>query len=377
MHKPNHWTTIVALLLFGLGSATWAGPGAHGPNGEHLDGAASANTSINTSALSRLPDGSVNVPKSSQRSMGVRTVLAPGGQHSQTITLNGRVTMDPRSGGRVQAGVPGRIEAPPKGLPIAGQAVSKGEVLALLRPIQALADRGAQQTQLAQVRASLIVAEQRANRMAQLEGTVPRKDLEAAQAELKGLREQARLLGQTLSSQEVITAPVTGVIASSSVLLGQVVDSRDVLFEIIDPAKVLIEAETTDISLGQRVAGASLAGMPDVPVRFVGAARALRQGSLPLNFAVNAPGVSLAIGQPVSVVVSLRDQLKGVALPAQSVVRNAANESVVWIKVGAERFVPQPVQYQVLDARTVVITRGLAEDNRVVVDGVALINQIR
>ena len=62
---------------------------------------------------------------------------------------------------------------------------------------------------------------------------------------------------------------------------------------------------------------------------------------------------------------------------AQAVVRNATNEPIVWIKSGAERFIAQPVRLQALDASTVVITQGLGADNRVVVQGAALIAQIR
>jgi membrane fusion protein, heavy metal efflux system len=99
---------------------------------------------------------------------------------------------------------------------------------------------------------------------------------------------------------------------------------------------------------------------------------------LPLTFRASGSFVTaLALGQPVTVVVQLRDQVKGMVLPARAVVRNAANEPVVWIKSGAERFIPQPVRYRALDAETVVVTQGLAADNRVVVQGAALIAQIR
>jgi len=75
--------------------------------------------------------------------------------------------------------------------------------------------------------------------------------------------------------------------------------------------------------------------------------------------------------------VTLRERVSGFVLPAQAVVRNPANETVVWIKSGAERFIPQPVQFQPLDAQTVIVTRGLGAHNRVVVQGAALIAQIR
>ena len=237
------------------------------------------------------------------------------------------------------------------------------------------------------------LAEQRVKRLESLEGTVPRKDIEAARAELASLAERERGVGASLSSREALTAPVTGVIARADAISGQVVEARDVLFEIVDPARMMIEAVTPDAALAARIESASLSGVssgmaggvpggvPGVALRLAGAARSLRDGVLPLTFRVQgasgAAMVPLAVGQPVSVIVKLRERIKGVVLPAQAVVRNPANQPVVWIKAGAERYVPQPVEFQVLDAQTVVVTRGLAPDNRVVVQGALLIAQIR
>jgi membrane fusion protein, heavy metal efflux system len=83
------------------------------------------------------------------------------------------------------------------------------------------------------------------------------------------------------------------------------------------------------------------------------------------------------VDQTVTVIARLKDKLKGVVLPAEAVVRNTANEPIVWIKSGAERYIPQPVQVRPLDGQTVVVTHGLGDDNRVVVKGAALIAQIR
>ena len=68
---------------------------------------------------------------------------------------------------------------------------------------------------------------------------------------------------------------------------------------------------------------------------------------------------------------------KGIVLPAEALVKSANGESVVWIKTGAERFLAQPVQARPLDAKTVLVVQGLAPDNRVVVQGASLLNQIR
>jgi len=367
----------LAASLFWL-SPAYAGPGAHGPNGEHLDAPGAA---VNASALARLPDGSVNVPKMAQRRMAIRTVLAPLSEAAATVELSGRVVMDPNASGRVQAVYGGRIEPGPRGLPVAGQSVRRGEVLAYVRYQAEPFAMGAQQAQLAELRAQRQLTEQRVQRLESLEGTVPRKDIDAARSEARSLTERERSIGASLVAREALTAPVGGVIARADLVVGQVVEPRDVLFEVVDPARMLVEATTADATLGARVAGASLQGVPDLTLRLLGAARTLRDGVLPMTFAVALvkPGTALplAIGQPVTVVAQLRERIQGVVLPAQAVVRNPSNEPIVWIKSGAERFVPQPVQFRQLDAGTVVVTQGLSADNRVVVQGAPLIAQIR
>ncbi len=367
----------LATTLIWLAPA-FAGPGAHGPNGEHLDAPGAVG---NASGLARLPDGSVNVPKAAQRRMAIRTVLAPESEAALTVEMPGKVVMDPNASGRVQSVRGGRVEPGPRGLPVAGQTVKRGDVLAYVRPAAEPYALGAQQAQLAELRSQRQLAEQRVQRLSGLEGTVPRKEIEAAQIEAASLAERERSIGSSLLAREALTAPVSGVIARADLVAGQVVEPRDVLFEVIDPARMLVEASTADARVASSVDGASLQGLPEASLRLVGASRSLRDGVLPLTFAVTSikagSALPLAIGQPVTVTAQLKERLKGVVLPAQSVVRNPSNEPIVWIKSGPERFIPQPVQVRTLDASTVVVTRGLSADNRVVVQGAALIAQIR
>jgi membrane fusion protein, heavy metal efflux system len=373
---------LAALTALGLNllwlPASLAAPGAHGPNGEHLDAPGAA---VNASGLARLPDGSVNVPKTAQRRMAIRTVLAPESEASATVELPGRVLMDPNASGRVQAVHGGRIEPGPRGLPVAGQPVRRGDVLAYVRHHAEPYALGNQQAQLAELRAQRQLAEQRVQRLEGLEGTVPRKEIDAARTEAQSLAERERSIGGSLVAREALTSPISGVIARVDLVVGQVVEPRDVLFDVVDPARVLVEATTSDVQLAARLAGASLQGLPEVKLSLLGASRSLRDGVLPVLFAVRAsqPGgaLSLAIGQPVTVVAQSKERIKGVVLPAQAVVRNPSNEPIVWIKSGAERFIPQPVQFRPLDASTVVVTQGLSADNRVVVQGAPLIAQIR
>lgn len=375
-HTGRNALCAFAAALIAIASAH-AGPGAHGPGGEHIDGA----TGGSVSGLARLADGSVNVPMASQRVMGIRTRIAPDTETTATIELPGRVVMDPNASGRVQAVHGGRIESTANGLPVAGQSVKRGQVLAYLRHHAEPFAQASQQAELASLSASRSLAAQRVKRLESLEGTVPRKEIEAARAELMSLTQREQSIGRSLGARESLIAPIAGVIARANATSGQIVEAGEILFEVVDPARVLVEATSVDVALAQRISSATLAAIPDVTLRFVGAARSLREGALPLTFRAESDkagaALPLAIGQPVTVIATLNERIKGIVLPAQAVVRSPSNEPVVWVKVSAERYLPQRVAVRALDSENVVVTQGLGADNRVVVQGAPLLAQIR
>ncbi|MEN7527457.1 HlyD family efflux transporter periplasmic adaptor subunit [Cupriavidus sp. DL-D2] len=363
--------TLVALLASHALFAN-AAPGAHGPGGEHLDAPGATATA---SGLARLPDGSVQIPKLAQRRMGIRTVMPQAGEHPQTVPLNASVVMDPNAGGRVQAGHPGWLESPRDGFPVLGQRVTKGQALAVLRHKNEPFDIGNQQAQLATLTANLKLARQRLERLESLQDSIPRKDIDAARAEVQSLTGQREAVATSLHPTDTLRAPVGGVIASANVIAGQVVTAQDILFEIVDPQRLMIEAQSADASLVGRIRNGVL--VDGGKLIFVGAGRSLRNGAVPLTFRLTDGSTTFAVGQPVTVIAHLSDTVKGIALPSEAVVRNQNNEPTVWIKSGAQRFIAQPVEIRILDARTIVVTRGLSPENRVVVSGASLINQIR
>ena len=71
-----------------------------------------ARITITADLPQRLPDGSLFVPKITQRLLSIRTVLAGESTAGSTIELNGQIIADPNGFGRVQATVDGRIDAP-------------------------------------------------------------------------------------------------------------------------------------------------------------------------------------------------------------------------------------------------------------------------
>jgi RND family efflux transporter MFP subunit len=336
----------------------------------------------NAGSPQRLPDGSVYLPKLAQRHLAVRTMVAQPGRSPQTFELVGRVVMDPNAGGKVQPTAAGRIEPGPRGLPSLGQAVRKGEVLALVRPSAGAIERGNQAAQAAELRANKLLAEQRLARQQQLEGTIPQKEIEATKAEVQALTERLAAVGGSLSGTEALVAPASGVIASASVVAGQVVDAREVLFEIVDPTRLRVEAIAHDAKLATRITAATARIEPGmaVPLEFMGAGRSLREQALPILFRMN-PGRQalppLAVGQPLTVLAQTDQLVAGFAVPSTAIVKDRNNQDIVWVHVGAERFVPRPVRFAPNDGATATVVDGLAKGDRVVVQGASLLNQVR
>ena len=86
---------------------------------------------------------------------------------------------------------------------------------------------------------------------------------------------------------------------------------------------------------------------------------------------------NLAVGQPVSVFVQTRSKVKGVSVPTASLMKNPANQAIVWVKTGAERFEPRTVSVEPLDGVNVAVISGLKPGERIVTIGATLVNQIR
>lgn len=358
------------LSAFLLASAAWSGEG-H----DHGDAPAAANAN----GPQRLPDGSVFLPKPAQHQLSVRTAVAKAGELGRTVELAGRVVMDPNAGGKVQATSAGRIEAAAAGLPVPGQAVRKGQVLAYVVASAAPLERAGQAAQLAELQSARALAQKRLARLRELSDTVPRKEIEAAEAEVASLGARAGAVSGGLGAREALVAPLSGVIAASNVVLGQVVDARELAFEVVDPTKLAIEALAFEPELAANIGNASMAvGGETVTLRLAGAARSMREQALPLHFrAQGAVLARLAVGQPVKVFVHTRSFVRGVPVPAASLMRNASNQAIVWVKTAPERFEPRVVIAEPLDGVNVAVTQGLAAGDRVVTQGATLVNQVR
>ncbi|MFC7692754.1 efflux RND transporter periplasmic adaptor subunit [Paeniroseomonas aquatica] len=178
---------------------------------------------------------------------------------------------------------------------------------------------------------------------------------------------------------EVIRAPADGVVASARAVAGQVVAAQDVLFQIVDPAGLWVEALVFvgDAAMDLRGATASVRGSPPMRLALQGFGRAVQQGATLAQFRVVEPMAGLSLGQPVTVVAEVAEPIRGLVLPRAAVVRAPNGEQVVWRHLKPEIFAAAPVRIEPLDAARVLVAAGLAAGERVVVQGAGLVNQVR
>jgi RND family efflux transporter MFP subunit len=327
----------------------------------------------------RLPDGTVYLPKPTQRLLHVRTLLAEPQETRRSRELIGTVVSDPSSFGQVQAPMDGRIELAERGISHVGQHVEAGEVLAYLSPNIPIADLGTMQQLRADVAGKLRIAEQKLARLSRIANVIAQKEIDDTRAELEALREQQRVLAQKDAELMPLKAPVAGIISVANVRAGQVVTTRETLFEIVDPHRLWIEAISGAEHAAPDIvaAHATDADGHSIKLAFVGRAPSLRQQTQPLQFRVDERHDGLVIGSAVKVFVQQGEPIKGIVLPGAAVVRGTDGLPRVWVKIAPQTFRPVPVRVASLDGVNVVVTGGIDAGSRVVVDGAELINQVR
>ena len=332
-----------------------------------------------TDAPQRMADGSLFVPKATQHLLSVRTVVTTETQAPRTVQLVGTVIADPNGFGRVQPARPGRIEAPESGLAYLGKRVEKGELIAYLSPYIETADKTNIESQIAETDARIDKLATILSRYNSRPGAMPQVKVDEVEGELNALRGKRAELRPSLVTREEIRTPVAGIISVANVVPGQIVEGREVIFEIVDPSRFWVEAIAHDPSVTANLskAFAVTSAGETLPLEFAGQGLSLKQQATPLTFRVGQASANLGIGKPVSVILQSTVELSGIVLPASSVVRAQSGLAIVWVKIEPERFEPYTVRYEALDGQRVVVSGGLKPDMRVVTDGATLLNQIR
>ncbi len=366
-----------AVLLLGgivIGSTVaLADPGHnHGP-------AAGAGT--NGNAPQRQPDGSIFLPKPSQRLLEIRTrVLAPE-TTTRTVRFAGRIVANPNRSGVVQSTIQGRFIPPREGVLLIGTSVKAGDVMGSVAPSFISKDASDMTQTLGELDQQIALARTKLSRQESLlrSNVVAPALVDETRIQLEGyLKRRQELLAARIQPEE-LRAPVDGVITAVRVVAGQVVSQSDALFTIVDPKSLMVEALAFDQLNGEEIDGAISVSGDNVKsrLRFVGRSRSLQQQYSLLSFEVLDPNPALNVGTPVTITGRAGAPVTGIILPRAAVAQAPNGQMVVFSHKEPEVFQPKPIRFEPFDAGSVLILAGVTGGDKIVVQGAQLVNQVR
>lgn len=371
-------TALIALgaVVLLIGTAR-GGPGAHGPDGSHIAEPEAAASN----GPRRNPDGSAFVPKPTQRLLEVRTQMMAEEEAKTAVELIGRVIADPARTGLVQSIGGGRLIPPEGGLMRIGQRVNKGDVLAIVERPLPPEERVILSEKVGEIDQLIAVAELKLSRTRQLlqKRVAPEAQVKDAETELEGLRRRRNIVIETRAEPETLVAPIGGVISAAKAVPGQVVQAQDVLFEIVDPSGLWVEALIYGDADPASLAEASATSGDGAPMKltFQGFSPTQRGQATIVQFAIQNPPAGLGVGQPLRVVATKGAAKVAMVLPREAVVRSANGENIVWRHDAPETFSSVPVRIAPLDGGRVVVSGGIELGARIVTTAAGLVNQIR
>ncbi len=362
----------LALLLPAIGARAHEGE-------DHGDADHAAPVSQQRDLARRAPDGALFVPKPTQRILAIRTAVTAEGVYRRSIELPGRIIPDPNASGYVQASAGGRVSAPADGFPRLGTRVVQGDVLAYVTPPLQTIDLSDMRQRQGELDQQISIVERRIARYEQLaqRGAVTQVQLDEARLELQGLNDRRAALDRTRREPEALLASVSGVVAELNAVAGQMAQPDTVLFRIVEPARLWVEALSFDAISAARHAAAKTAEGRSLSVSYQGAGFTARSQAIPVHFRIEGETGGLRPGQFVTVYAETDVERQGIVVPRASVVRAQNGQDLVFVHVSAERFEARPVRIEPIDGERVLVLSGVAPAARIVIQGAELLDQVR
>jgi membrane fusion protein, heavy metal efflux system len=328
----------------------------------------------------RRPDGMVFLPITTQRLFSMRSMVTREAAVPLTFEIPGRVVTNPATATTIQAPQAGRLEAADSQFPYLGMQVRKGDLLAYLRPTFGAAERAQLEARIQQLVNNIALSKKQIARLEEVLFVRYRANkIEALQVEIEGNRRELAALETALEGRQELRANADGVISHVQAVRGAAVEQNRVLFDIVDPAELWVEAAAYDPAIAAQVrdAAALTSDNRAILLTFVGGGLELANQAVPLRFRVTSPAADLSVGEPVSVIVRSQHDIRGIPVPSQCLVRDSDGRSLVWERRSAEIFVPHYIQARRLGGDAVVVEAGLSNGMRIVTSGSAILSQVR
>jgi cobalt-zinc-cadmium efflux system membrane fusion protein len=351
------------------------------------------------SALAAIPadeEGATSFLKDQQWTLDFATMKVESQARRQVVSVP--ATIEPRVGGSAEVRAPtaGRIAT--GGGRAIGTTVNRGAALAeLIVRNERLGEAPVLRLELAQAQAALRLAQEDLARIERLvrAGAVPQRRLaearaahETAAARVRIAEEQSRHLELSRSGQGtgeagervVVRAPLTGVVAESSITSGATVEEGQLLYRIVALDRVHVVGAVPEQHLA-RIENATSAEIevPGVPTRLtstrlisVGRVVDPQKRSVPITFELVKPPPAVAVGQGVTLRLITEPRGAEVAVPANAVVDDGG-QPIVFVQTGGESFERRPVRVGGPREGGFVQVEGVEAGERIVTRGAHLV----
>ena len=320
----------------------------------------------------------------------------------ERVQVPAQVRAKPGFSAAVAAPLAGQIALPSgKVLPQPGTRVETGDVLALLQPrfsdaaarfVEIEAEFGRAEAVLKQAEASFERTKKLAGQQAKSERELQEAEVALATAKARhaaatplrstyAAKPAADGANATASSTLELRAPIAGIVTTASVGLGKPVVADQIVFTILNPATIWLEAripETAAARLGD--AKDALREVPGDKEQFISLSaeggRLVFAGievdsitrTIPLIYEITNTNARLRVGQAVRLHVETARSEDAIAVPDSAIVEEGG-QPITFVQVGGETFEKRELKLGIRDGNFVQVLEGLKEGERVVTKG--------
>ncbi|MCY7327698.1 MAG: efflux RND transporter periplasmic adaptor subunit [Saprospiraceae bacterium] len=329
----------------------------------------------------------VDAPKETQFLFEILTLPIAIGDYQSATTMFG--TIIPASGGL------GAVVAPQNGRitrlnAVVGQAVRAGQTLAILQQTLSAAEQvgiassnAGLAVQIETVRARVAATRREFDRLNAIRDIAAAREVQAAeaaynqaQAELQALQNRTGTNAAANSRTVALVAPISGVLGAFTLSPGAEVVAGQTLFTVTNLNKVYVEAQVYDRDVAAIQAGnkflvtCSTDDHKTAEVRLISQAQTMNTGnqSQRVLFEMDNPKGEFKIGEFVTVKALDNRTLRQITVP-NSALSEIIGKTAVFLKHAPEEFELSYVQRGEDDGTRTLIIKGIAEGEKVVVNG--------
>ena len=329
-------------------------------------------------------DGVVRLPAAFAERIGIKTQVAAVTDIAPVVYVTGVLEFDEQLIAAVGSRISGRVK---EVRVIEGTRVKPGDTLATMES----AELGKAQAEIFSVKARAQYAgtdEARKKKLLE-EGIASQRSLELASqeslitgAELRAAKQRVQALGGSDSGKSLgvmaLTSPIAGDVVKVHVFRGQAVEPSYTAFTIADRSSLWVrlsvfEGEVTNVRVGDTVELSAQVSTEEVltgKVTYISSVLDPVTRSAEVRVIVPNENGHLRVGQAVNARIRPSAASKrALAVPRTTVVQ-VDGKPTVFVAVDDTGVVPRPVELGVQGADLVEITSGIAEGDRIVIEGV-------